>query len=1035
MYELQRVPSRQLDFAEMNLDTLDTPVENGLTLVTELQPVEESVCQLHVAAENGEKDVTSTTEPKSVEKPICQLPVVAENGKNDETSATDPHSVEEPVCELNNEAENDENDAASAAEPQPVHEPMSQLPFAAENGESTITKYKEKDEVALSNKDEVNSENVVEMEVDVSGNEDNTSLSVANKEVSLSGVFKKELKVRLFPKQRKKKTGTGENWEDWPILGEGWKRKEVFRRSGLSMGKTDTYYLSPDGLRMRSKIELVSYLGGELDLSDFDFKSGCFVDPDTIRKANRWDRKRNDKAKPEKKPRRKKKPAMENDGMRKISYTPEKNNSMEKMHGSVKTPPNKMPTVIRMSPSMVIAPPKQSTPNKFSPPKTSSTQKKASSGFSSSFPSGEALVVGCDNCGQPFTDIVFAKAGQQSLCSDCKPSLNMEDGRNIVFRKWLPCGQCIACRVTVDCGMCASCRHKLLNPDSRKPVRCRKRKCLQPIRKKRILKGPRRMKQPKISTEIRKKRTNRLFVFDQVGQKMKRKQEANYSRKLQPLLKMQNFEKIRQEEDVEETRESTRESYSEAPGDAVRETRKQFEEEKLMELRKIPAPQYSEPEDFFYFCVENDQERDHDDNDGPKKRSRRSCGKCEACLRTTDCRTCDFCQDKPKFGGRNKKRQKCRLRQCQVEAMRHLLPFQKGRSKHMADVGWLGPGRSRTRPSINSKSRKTKIGKTKKTVSSWNAWDVFEFNEDDVEISDEPTESRAVGTDSQECFRNNYGNIQIVKVSEYQENGQAQNEECYRSDFGNIQVLKIPDFPEDGQVQNEVYAALETDVIYQPQDIAFHKTPVAYEKSQTTFSKSPPNLPKDLQPKDPINTINLGEDVEIVQVDTGEDDDDVEEVTPVITEIYSLAGSSTENSMHQELLQFLDSIRQVPLPAYWVGLAVDGPKIQLVQCSKLSTMADTVVQIEPGFFYQIIVQGQPLLLSHPLYEDHPLRLCTVSNVVGLLMDLEKHQVCPGYPNNLPGPHEDPILLVRAAACDLLVQDERCDKCSITPLVI
>ena len=34
-----------------------------------------------------------------------------------------------------------------------------------------------------------------------------------------------------------------------------------------------------------------------------------------------------------------------------------------------------------------------------------------------------------------------------------------------------------------------------------------------------------------------------------------------------------------------------------------------------------------------------------------------------------DCGTCDFCIDKPKFGGSNKKRQKCRLRQCQKQAM------------------------------------------------------------------------------------------------------------------------------------------------------------------------------------------------------------------------------------------------------------------------------------------------------------------------------------------------------------------------------
>ncbi|XP_061745155.1 CXXC-type zinc finger protein 1-like isoform X1 [Nerophis ophidion] len=50
------------------------------------------------------------------------------------------------------------------------------------------------------------------------------------------------------------------------------------------------------------------------------------------------------------------------------------------------------------------------------------------------------------------------------------------------------------------------------------------------------------------------------------------------------------------------------------------------------------------------------------------KRSARMCGECNACLRTRDCATCDFCKDMKKFGGPNKIRQKCRLRQCEVRA-------------------------------------------------------------------------------------------------------------------------------------------------------------------------------------------------------------------------------------------------------------------------------------------------------------------------------------------------------------------------------
>ncbi|KAK2513307.1 hypothetical protein Q9966_016175 [Columba livia] len=50
------------------------------------------------------------------------------------------------------------------------------------------------------------------------------------------------------------------------------------------------------------------------------------------------------------------------------------------------------------------------------------------------------------------------------------------------------------------------------------------------------------------------------------------------------------------------------------------------------------------------------------------KRSARMCGECEACRRPEDCGLCDFCRDMKKFGGPNKIRQKCRLRQCQLRA-------------------------------------------------------------------------------------------------------------------------------------------------------------------------------------------------------------------------------------------------------------------------------------------------------------------------------------------------------------------------------
>uniref|UniRef100_UPI003AACA0C0 CXXC-type zinc finger protein 1-like n=1 Tax=Centroberyx gerrardi TaxID=166262 RepID=UPI003AACA0C0 len=70
------------------------------------------------------------------------------------------------------------------------------------------------------------------------------------------------------------------------------------------------------------------------------------------------------------------------------------------------------------------------------------------------------------------------------------------------------------------------------------------------------------------------------------------------------------------------------------------------------------------------------------------KRSARMCGECDACLRTEDCSLCDFCKDMKKFGGPNKIRQKCRLRQCEVRARKML----RVKDEEMSRSGGRGRG-------------------------------------------------------------------------------------------------------------------------------------------------------------------------------------------------------------------------------------------------------------------------------------------------------------------------------------------------------
>nr|CAB3263664.1 methyl-CpG-binding domain protein 2-like [Phallusia mammillata] len=59
-----------------------------------------------------------------------------------------------------------------------------------------------------------------------------------------------------------------------PGLPNGWMREESVRQNGLSRGKSDVYYISPIGKKIRSKPELIRYLGSSVDLTFFDYRSG-----------------------------------------------------------------------------------------------------------------------------------------------------------------------------------------------------------------------------------------------------------------------------------------------------------------------------------------------------------------------------------------------------------------------------------------------------------------------------------------------------------------------------------------------------------------------------------------------------------------------------------------------------------------------------------------------------------------------------------------------------------------------------------------
>ncbi|RXN37455.1 methyl- binding domain isoform X2 [Labeo rohita] len=324
------------------------------------------------------------------------------------------------------------------------------------------------------------------------------------------------------------------------------------------------------------------------------------------------------------------------------------------------------------------------------------------------------------------------------------------------------------------------------------------------------------------------------------------------------------------------------------------------------------------------------------DQTAAKKRNRRMCRQCVACLREDDCGKCDFCMDKPKFGGSNKKRQKCRLRQCKFQSKLH--------------------GQRTNDPDILGSERSVMVSNEMYSNTSGLSAQGLYYN-----MSGMPAAPHVLGSVPL-CNSNPVPTGELV-------GSLPMGDDATQNGFLQIEMVRVG-------------------------------SPLSHytEEPQNTEQHMP-------EPQ--------------------------QEPTPVITQIFSLAGGENDCDRDQGLMELFTSLGQTVLPAHWVGVMAKGPVLQLLQCSKLSTMADTVVQIEKGFFYQVSVQNQPLLLMHALYSRHPTCLETVGDVVSLLLDLEGLGVCQGYQNFDAGSPWEPRMSVRAALCDLLVpkDEEQCPKCT------
>ncbi|XP_059265620.1 methyl-CpG-binding domain protein 1 isoform X3 [Mustela nigripes] len=425
-----------------------------------------------------------------------------------------------------------------------------------------------------------------------------------------------------------------EDWLECPALGPGWKRREVFRKSGATCGRSDTYYQSPTGDRIRSKVELTRYLGPACDLSLFDFKQGilCYPAP-----------KPQSLPVPSKKRKKPSRPAK----TRKRQVGPQK--------GEVRkdAPGDETKADADTAPASLPAP-----------------------GC-------------CENCGISFSGDGTRRQRLKTLCKDCRAQRIAFNREQRMFKR-VGCGECAACQVTEDCGACSTCLLQLPHDvASGLFCKCERRRCLRIVERSRgcgvcrgcqtredcgrcrvCLRPPR----PGLRRQwrcvqrrcLRGKRSRRRGGCDS---KMAARRRPPRTQPLPPV------------------------TPSQPPASP-----------ELQPRALAPSP----PAEFIYYCVDEDELQPY-----TNRRQNRKCGTCAACLRRMDCGRCDFCCDKPKFGGSNQKRQKCRWRQCLQFAMKRLLPSVWAGSEDGA--GPPPPYSRRKRP---GSTRRPRLGQILKTLTT-----------------------------------------------------------------------------------------------------------------------------------------------------------------------------------------------------------------------------------------------------------------------------------------------------------------------------
>ncbi|XP_053146629.1 methyl-CpG-binding domain protein 1 isoform X18 [Hemicordylus capensis] len=794
-----------------------------------------------------------------------------------------------------------------------------------------------------------------------------------------------------------------EGWVDCPSLGPGWQRREVLRKNGTRPGHSDTYYMSPRGEKIRSRVELNRLLGCSRDLTDFDFRKGIFLEPNVEPTPAPLPPAGGCHQRVKKSRKRRLAPLVV------ATHLPRKPPDWQVLEETLDQKPPELevlvedPTCILSQEQEPLAPVDQSIPK----PRKRRYRKHLASilapgnmgDVTVQDSSTEETIACCASCQGQFPGVMLPSQRRcRWLCPDCRGwclgqrAQRRDFNREQRYYKQIGCGVCQACQMSQDCGICRVCVLQAKSPELRISIKCLLRRCLK-IVKKGLECGM--CQACKITEDC-----GSCYICV-------RRQKPGMKRQWK-CLKRRCLK-----------RKKWKPTMERSPGSTSAAKR-----------RRASA-----------------------------SRRNRKCGECEACLLKMDCGRCDFCCDKPKFGGKNLKRQKCRWRQCLHFAMnipydcicweddigrgsasseqhlllKRLLPeeWSSPEAEGAAAAGWkvrrrrnAFGGRSRKPARIKQVGRRGAKGSGQKRRAKASFQPETEESPSGSELIDL---SRPRGPEMPEQQQEQ----QQLRLKEQPEraNPILAQEPVKDRPILPERIKEEPGVPRQPTLPTRVVVK-ESDTRLPAVNFLIATSPkIKQEHAEPGGDRRPSNDSPVSAGLPQYKRVQGTQGREVVVLDD-EEDDEVEQLQqmrpPVIMEIYSLGGMQPLAQLDSVLREFLAELNEIPLPAHWEVLPpLGGPNLRLVQRSKHSTMSAAVIHIRPGLFFHVVVRDLPVPPEHELYASHPARLTTVDEVVELICNLEAYRLCPGWP---AGWHAGE----RSQACDVLVYSGCCPQCRLNP---